>query len=126
MNHIFCMFCHWNRSERIRTRGVVSCFQTQIAFGVSSLCGCCAFFCSRSGSVFLCPLVHRSRGTAQVTSIASLDERQVRAVAFTAGIHCFSAEQLLDTRKRSRQNKKQEYMWGLWEGSFVPTASFCS
>ena len=73
---------------------------------------------------FLCPWFHRSRGTAQVTSIASLDERQVRAVAFTAGIHCFSAEQLLDTRKRSRQNKKQEYMWGLWEGSFVPTASF--
>ena len=32
MNHIFCMSGHWNGSERIRTRGVVSCFRTQIAF----------------------------------------------------------------------------------------------
>ena len=38
-------------------------------------------------------------------SIESLDERKVRAVAFTTStfIQCFSAEQLLDTCKQSRQ-----------------------
>ena len=90
INHMLCMCCSWNGAERIRARGVVSCFHTQIACCVSSSCDGCAFLRSRSGSVFSLPMCsHRSRGTAQVTSIASSDERKVRAVAFAASIPCF-------------------------------------
>ena len=65
------------------------------------------FLCRSRDPCFLSLWAHQLRGTAQATSIASLDERKVRAVAFTTNsfIQCCWAEQLLDTCTRSRQEK---------------------
>ena len=112
VNHIFvCVSCRQNGSERIRARGVASSFQRQKTICVSSFCGCGVFFeSSRSGSV-LSQWVHRSRGTPQVTSTASLDERKGRVVSFTTSSFKkgSSAEQLLGTCRRSRL--KKQYIW---------------
>ena len=64
------------------------------------------FESSRSGSV-LSQWVHRSRGTPQVTSTASLDERKGRAVSFTTSSFKkgSSAEHLPGTCMQSRLKK---------------------
>ena len=109
--------------ERIRKDPFVSSFQRQNAVCVSSFCGCCVFYVRVRDPRFLCQCVHRSRGTVQVTSIASLDKLKVRAVAFTAGMYCFSVEQLLDTCTRSRQNNSTTHV-GVVKGELCVDSKF--
>ena len=80
----------------------------KMQFECLPFCGCGAFDVRARDPCFVSQCAHRSRCTAQVTSIASLNERKVRAVAFTTSsfIQCCSAEQLLGTCTRSRQKKK--------------------
>ena len=81
--------------------------QRQTAVRVSPHCGCGAFDVRALDPCFLSQWTHRLRGIAQVTSIASLDERNVRAVAFTTNlfIQCFAAEHLLGTCLRLSSKK---------------------